>query len=126
MFGGSNNIELFSAPTCIGALAAADWSYQSCVEQHEATHTNPMAQEERRIPNPTNRTAETSSAITLEPSDGKYHHHTITKTPLTDNTVQDEPTWSISTPRGLPTSAKIEFNRAGRALHEYPIFVTIR
>jgi len=43
----------------------------------------------------------------------------------TDNTVQDEPTWSISTTRGFPTSEKIEFDRAKRAHHEYPIFVTI-
>jgi len=44
---------------------------------------------------------------------------------MTDNTVQDEPAWSISTTRGFPTSEKTEFDRPIRALHEYPIFVSI-
>jgi len=43
----------------------------------------------------------------------------------TDNTVQDEPTWTISTIRGVPTSEKTEFDRGKRAHHEYHIFVTI-
>jgi len=41
------------------------------------------------------------------------------------NTVQDKPTWSISTTRGFPTSEKTEFDGAKRALYEYPIFVSI-
>jgi len=36
-----------------------------------------------------------------------------------DNTVQDEPAWSISTTRGSPRSEKTEFNRPEQALHEY-------
>jgi len=43
----------------------------------------------------------------------------------TDNTVQGEPTCSISTTRGFPTSGKTEFDRLRRAHHEYPTFVTL-
>ena len=44
-------------------------------------------------------------------------HHT------TDNTVQDEPTWSISTSRGFPTSEKTGDNTEYRPEHEDLIFV---
>ncbi|RPB18662.1 hypothetical protein L211DRAFT_871685 [Terfezia boudieri ATCC MYA-4762] len=40
----------------------------------------------------------------------------------TNNTVQDEPTWSISTTRGFPTSGKTAIYRAERAEHEYLFF----
>jgi len=45
---------------------------------------------------------------------------------ITDNTMQDKPTWSISTTRGFPTSEKTEFDRANGAHHKYPVFMTIR
>ncbi|RPB24200.1 hypothetical protein L211DRAFT_849319 [Terfezia boudieri ATCC MYA-4762] len=43
-----------------------------------------------------------------------------------DNTVQDEPTWSISTTRGFLSSEKTANERAERAEHEYQIFGHIR
>jgi len=53
------------------------------------------------------------------------HKRRLSVVKATNNTVQDEPTWWISITRGFPTPEKTEFDRAKRAHHEYPIFVTI-
>ena len=58
-------------------------------------------------------------------SPSPYIYDSSTSTPLTDNTVQDGPAWTISTTRRFPTSATTGFYRAKRAEQEYLIFLFI-